>query len=146
MPGSCSDSSNFILAWRLRILNCEKVFVHKFDPSLFPVMVWWPPCSTGPLWLVPWGWLTWHSGMSSALVTASRYSAVGSRDSRVLDKVFITDRSSSCSDSQKGFNFSDLQRDNPVLLPNSFDHWIQKQCCASLREPNGKSLSSYHSR
>ncbi len=40
---------------------------------------------------------------------ASRYSTVASRDSSALDNVFITDRSSSCSDSQNGFSFSDLQ-------------------------------------
>ena len=54
--------------------------------------------------------------MSRALVTASLYSAVGSRDNKALDNVFITDRSSSWRDNQKGFNFSDLKFKRHIFI------------------------------
>ena len=54
--------------------------------------------------------------MSRALMTASLYSAVGSRDNKALDKVFITDRSSSWRDNQKGFKFSDLNFKRHIFI------------------------------
>ena len=53
---------------------------------------------------------TLQSGILRALVTASLYSQDGSLDNRALDSMSMTERSSSDSDSQNGFSFSDLQK------------------------------------